>query len=177
MTEWNNIRVQLWVNLPARLKMSSPRYQEIRSDSIPVLENNGVRIRIVAGTVEDVTGPARDIAIAPEYLDVTLEAGVTWEHPIPLGHTLRAYVFEGNGEFGFGESEIGTQVTSVKMLEFTDGVTLQVRTSINSGTRFMLMSGEPIKEPIAPYGPFVMNTAEEIQQALADLRNGTFVKS
>jgi quercetin 2,3-dioxygenase len=168
---------QLWVNLPAKLKMSSPRYQEIRSDSIPVLENNGARIRIVAGTVKGATGPARDIAIAPLYFDVTLEAGTNWEHPVQQGHTLRVYVFEGSGEFGLAEKEIGTQVESVKMLEFADGDTLRVRTLVNSGVRFMLMSGSPIKEPIAPYGPFVMNTAEEIQQALVDLRNGTFVKS
>lgn len=167
---------QLWVNLPAKLKLSTPRYQEIRSASIPVLENNGVRIRIVAGSVEGVTGPARDIAIAPLYLDVTLEPGATWEYPIPPGHTMRVYVFEGNGEFGPGEKEIGFQAASVKMLEFADGDACRVKTSENSGVRFMLMSGMPIKEPIVPYGPFVMNTTEEIQQALTDLRNGTFVR-
>jgi redox-sensitive bicupin YhaK (pirin superfamily) len=168
---------QLWVNLPARLKMSTPRYQEIRSDSIPVIEKNGAHIRIVAGTVGDKTGPAKDIAIAPMYLDVTLEAGTDWEHPIPRGHTLRVYIFEGSGEFGLVEKKGGTQVEAVKMLEFADGDTVQVRTPANSRTRFMLISGDPIKEPIAPYGPFVMNTADEIQQALVDLRNGTFVKS
>jgi len=168
---------QLWVNLPARLKMSTPRYQEIRSDSIPVHEKNGVRIRIVAGTVGGMTGPARDIAIAPLYLDVTLDAGTDWEHPIPMGHTLRVYVFEGNGEFGLDEKNNGIQVEAVKMLEFSDGDTLRAKTPANSKARFMFMSGDPIKEPIAPYGPFVMNTAEEIQQALVDLRNGTFVKS
>jgi redox-sensitive bicupin YhaK (pirin superfamily) len=168
---------QLWVNLPAKLKKSTPRYQEIRSESIPVIEINGARIRIVAGTVGDMTGPAKNIAIAPMYLDVTLEADTDWEHPVPKGHTLRIYVFEGSGEFGLDEKTKGTQVEAVKMLEFADGDTVQVRTPANSKTRFMLMSGEPIKEPIAPYGPFVMNTAEEIQQALVDLRNGTFVKS
>jgi quercetin 2,3-dioxygenase len=167
---------QLWVNLPARLKMSAPRYQEIRSESIPILESNGSRIRIIAGSVEGVTGPARDIAIAPLYLDVTLDASTAWEHPLPLGHTLRVYVFEGSGEFGVGENGIGTLVAAVKMLEFDDGNIFQVRTGSNSGVRFMLMSGRPIREPIAPYGPFVMNTPEEIQQALTDLRNGTFVK-
>ncbi len=168
---------QLWVNLPAQLKMSAPRYQEIKADSIPVLDNEGGRIRIVAGAVGGLTGPAKDIAIAPLYLDVTLEAERNWEHNIPPGHTLRVYVFEGSGEFGLDEKGIGAMVESVKMLEFADGDALRVRTTANSGARFMLMSGAPIKEPIAPYGPFVMNTAEEIQQALADLRNGTFVKS
>jgi redox-sensitive bicupin YhaK (pirin superfamily) len=168
---------QLWVNLPAKLKMSAPGYQEIKADSIPVLAANGGRIRIVAGIVGDLTGPAKDIAIAPLYLDATLEADISWKYPIPFGHTLRIYVFEGSGEFGLDDKGVGTLAASVKMLEFTDGDALWVRTSANSGTRFMLMAGVPINEPIAPYGPFVMNTAEEIQQALADLRNGTFVKS
>jgi hypothetical protein len=168
---------QLWVNLPARLKMSSPRYQEIRSDSIPSIDENGARIRIIAGKAGDVTGPAKDIAISPLYLDVTLAAGAYWEHPVHSGHTLRVYVFEGSGEFGIDDTGVGTMITSVKMLDFTDGHTLKVKTSDASEVRFMLMSGAPIKEPIVPYGPFVMNTTEEIQQALADLRSGTFVRS
>jgi hypothetical protein len=168
---------QLWVNLPANEKMSPPRYQEVRSGDIPELDRNGAKIRIVAGAVEGTTGPVKDIAIGPQYFDVTLPPSTTWAFPVPMGHTLRVYVFEGKGSFGPDEGESGIHVESVKMLCFSDGDTLQVRTGKESSVRFMVMAGKTINEPIVPYGPFVMNTVEEIQQALADLRNGTFVKS
>ena len=167
---------QLWVNLPARLKYSEPRYQEIRSDSIPVYEKDGVRIRTVAGKSGDVVGPVTDIAIGPLYLDVTLSPGAKWSQVIEKGHTLRVYLFEGSAEFGIDETGKGTNVQAVKMLTFSDGGIFSVEPSAEEGARFMLMAREPIKEPIVPYGPFVMNTKEEIQQALIDLRNGTFVK-
>ncbi len=168
---------QLWVNLPAKEKMTKPRYQEVRSGDIPELNRDGARIRIVAGTVEGIAGPVKDIAIGPHYFDVALPPSTTWTFPVPVGHTLRVYVFEGSGTFGQDEGESGTFVTSVKLLCFNDGDTLQVRTDQNSPVRFMVMAGKTINEPIVPYGPFVMNTAEEIQQALSDLRNGVFVKT
>jgi len=168
---------QLWVNLPAKLKMSPPRYQEIRSEEIPVLEEDGARIRIVAGSVGDVRGPVKDIAIGPLYIDVTLDSNTTWKQLIPHDHTLRVYVFEGGAEFGEDLSESSTSVNAVTMLSLEEGEVLRVKTSKDSGVRFMMISGMPIKESIVPYGPFVMNTTDEIQQALAELRNGTFIRS
>jgi len=168
---------QLWVNLPAKLKMTDPVYQEVNSNSIPVYEKNGARIRIVAGSVADVTGPVTDIAAKPLYMDVTLSPDSEWLQEVPPGHTLRVYVFEGKGNFGLDESGVGTPITAVKMLTFDDGDIVRVESEKESSLRFMLMTGMPFKEPIVPYGPFVMNTTEEIQQALQDLRNGTFVKS
>ncbi|HSB01507.1 MAG TPA: pirin family protein [Anaerolineales bacterium] len=160
---------QLWVNLPSHLKMSEPRYQEVTASTIPTYEKDGVKIRVVAGTVNNVTGPVVDIAASPLYLDLQLGPNQEWNQPIPNGHTALAYVFEGEGVFS------GETVEAVKLLKFTDGDCLQIRTE-NKPVRFMLMAGAPFKEPIVPYGPFVMNTLEEIQQALTELRNGTFIK-
>jgi quercetin 2,3-dioxygenase len=168
---------QLWVNLPAKLKMTDPRYQEVRSETIPVHEKDGARIRVVTGTVAKITGPVQDIAVNPLYIDVSLLPDTRWELEIPSGQTLRTYIFEGQGEFGVDESDKGTHLASVKMAAFQDGDRLIVKTNTGSGVRFMLMAGTPFNEPIVPYGPFVMNTTEEIQQALVDLRNGTFVKT
>ncbi|MFZ5821217.1 MAG: pirin family protein [Chloroflexota bacterium] len=159
---------QLWVNLPARLKMSAPRYQEVSDQSIPVIQRDGLTIRIVAGSVDGVAGPVTEIAAAPLYLDVRLAPAMDWTQPIPAGHTAVAYVFEGQGVFG------GETVEAARMLKFTDGDHLQVHTG-NAPVRFMLMAGAPFREPIVPYGPFVMNTEEEIYQAIADLRRGVFV--
>jgi len=160
---------QLWVNLPSHLKMSEPRYQEINSSTIPIYEKDGVKIRIVAGTVDGITGPVADIAASPLYMDVELAPDTEWQFPIPEGHTLVTYIFEGEGVFS------GETIDSPKMLKFNDGDHITVKTE-NNPVRFMLMAGAPFKEPIVPYGPFVMNTIEEIQQTLRDLRNGTFIK-
>ncbi len=160
---------QLWVNLPARLKMSPPRYQEVSDKTIPVVEKDGIKIRLVAGTVDGVSGPVTEIAAAPLYMDVQLAPGIEWTLPTPEGHTVVVYVFEGEGVFS------GGTVSAVTMIKFEDGDHIRVKTE-NSAVRFMLMAGAPFKEPIVPYGPFVMNTEEEIHQALADLRAGTFVK-
>jgi redox-sensitive bicupin YhaK (pirin superfamily) len=161
---------QLWVNLPSHLKMSEPRYQEVAAATIPTYEKNGVRIRVVAGTVENVTGPVVDIAAAPLYLDLQLASNQEWTQPIPSGHTALAYVFEGEGVFS------GQTIAAVRLLKFTDGDHIQIKTE-NNPVRFMLMTGAPFKEPIVPYGPFVMNTLDEIKQTLAELRNGTFIKT
>jgi quercetin 2,3-dioxygenase len=166
---------QLWVNLPAARKMSQPRYQEVRAQDIPVVRREGASIRLVAGTVDAVSGPVTEIAANPVYMDVELGAGASFVQPIPAGHTAVAYVFEGEGCFGMSESDPGQLVPAVRMVRFSDGDHLAVQASAQSGVRFMLVAGAPFKEPIAPYGPFVMNTTAEIQQALDDLRNGTFV--
>ncbi len=160
---------QLWVNLPARLKMGQPRYQEVNAATIPCYERDGIRIRVVAGTVGGVTGPVQEIAASPLYLDLALDPGAEWTQPVEPGHTALAYVFEGEGVFS------GETVQAVNLIEFADGDHVQIKTE-NSAVRFMLFAGAPFREAIVPYGPFVMNTVEEIQQTLQDLRNGTFVK-
>jgi redox-sensitive bicupin YhaK (pirin superfamily) len=167
---------QLWVNLPAALKMSQPRYQEVNANTIPTVEKDGTKIRIVAGEVSGVEGPVTEIAANPVYLDVELDQGSSFNYPIPSGHTTVAYVFEGEADFGVNVDGSGQLVNAVHLIEFGDGDSLEVNTTPDSGVRFMLMAGAPFREPIVPYGPFVMNTPEEIQQALHDLRNGTFVK-
>ena len=168
---------QLWVNLPAARKMDQPRYQEVNAETIPELQVDGAKIRLVAGEINGILGPVAKIAANPIYLDVELEPGTTFSYPIPRGHTLVAYVFEGKATFGSDELGAGGLVEAVRMVEFGDGEQLQVQTTPDTSVRFMLIAGAPFNEPIVPYGPFVMNTPQEIQQALADLRNGTFVKT
>lgn len=167
---------QLWVNLPAVEKMSQPRYQEVTADTIPVMENEGVQVRVVAGEYNGYSGPVTEIAAGPLYMDVTLDPDTEFSLPVPLGHSLVTYVFEGVGIFGIGGDGKGDLVSSTNMVVFEDGDHLIVRSSPDEPVRFMLMAGGPFNEPIAPYGPFVMNTQEEIQQAFEDLRNGTFVQ-
>ncbi len=161
---------QLWVNLPAALKMSAPRYQEVNAMTIPGISRNGATVRVVAGNIDGTYGPVTEIAANPIYLDVSLRPGDSFSHATLHGHTALAYVFEGIGRFG-PEEEL---VESVRMVVFDDGD--QVDVCSDTGVRFMLMAGQPFREPIAPYGPFVMNTPQEIQQALYELRNGTFIK-
>ena len=161
---------QLWVNLPAVKKMSKPRYQEVKSNTIPVLEKDGAIIRIVAGEISGITGPVTEIAANPVYLDVLLSPGAEFRHEIPFNHTVLAYVFDGSGSFGSSKT-----TSDVKMVQFSEGDEFSARASPDSSFRFMLLAGAPFKEAIVPYGPFVMNTIEEIQQALVDLRNGNFV--
>jgi hypothetical protein len=176
-SQGNVFGFQLWVNLPAAMKMSQPRYQEVNAETIPMVGKDGAKIRLVAGEVDGVKGPVTEIAANPVYIDVELEPGSTFDYPIPQGHTAVAYVFEGEAAFGVNEQGQGKLIEAVHMVEFSDGDHLQIQTTPDSRVRFMLIAGAPFKEPIVPYGPFVMNTPEEIQQALLDLRNGTFVKS
>jgi hypothetical protein len=161
---------QLWVNLPARLKMTAPRYQEVSADTIPAYEKDGIKIRLVAGTVNGIVGPVTEIAASPLYLEVQLAPDTEFNQPIPVGHTAIAYVFEGECVFE------GKPVEAVHLVKFEDGDHIHVKTE-NNPVRFMLIAGLPFNEKIAPYGPFVMNTMEEIQQTLVELRNGTFIKT
>ena len=167
---------QLWVNLPAARKMDPPRYQEVSAGTIPVATREGAAIRVVAGEVDGVRGPVTEIAANPIYMDVQLEPGATFVQAVPAGHTAVAYVFEGRGDFGLDAEGQGERVEAVRMIVFGDGDHLKVQATPESPVRFMLMAGAPFLEPIVPYGPFVMNTTAEIQQALDDLRNGTFVQ-
>jgi redox-sensitive bicupin YhaK (pirin superfamily) len=167
---------QLWVNLPAKLKMTQPRYQEIGSNLIPeVTGGNRARIRVIAGTVDGVRGPVTEIEADPSYLDVSIAAGGSFSQPVARGHSAFAYVFEGRGVFGPEHEPDKGLVPHPRLVVFGDGDEIQV-SAPDHAVRFLLISGKPLGEPIARYGPFVMNTAEEIQQALRDLRDGTFVR-
>jgi len=166
---------QLWVNLPAKLKMTKPRYQDIRSTEIPeIKKDNGARIRVITGAVDEVRGPVTGIAANPIYLDVFVPAHASLVQPIHRGHTAFAYVFEGEAKFAGDEKEDGTMVSHPRLVVLGDGDYVKVITGA-SPVRFLLVSGKPLHEPIARYGPFVMNTEEEIEQTLQELRQGTFV--
>ena len=162
---------QLWVNLPAAQKMGRPRYQEVSAETIPTVRKDGATIRLVAGEIDGARGPVTEIAASPLYMDVRLDPASRFGLPVPSGHTVLAYVFEGSGRFGAD----GETVAAVRMVEFGDGDQVEVQAEAE-GVRFMLIAGAPFKEKIVPYGPFVMNTVEEIQQTLAELRNGTFIR-
>ncbi|MGH7798035.1 MAG: pirin family protein [Candidatus Binatia bacterium] len=166
---------QLWVNLPAKRKMAAPRYQEIRAGEIPeIKKEHGIRIRAIAGSVDGVNAPVTGIAADPVYLDVFVPAHASLSQPIARGHTAFAYVFEGNGKFGSADGADDLTV-SPRLLVLADGDFVKVTTA-GSAVRFLLVSGKPLGERIARHGPFVMNTSEEIEQALLDLRRGTFVR-
>ncbi|MCX7754573.1 MAG: pirin family protein [Anaerolineales bacterium] len=168
---------QLWVNLPARLKMSPPKYQEVTAESIPIVERDGVKARVVAGELFGTRGPVTEIAAEPLYADVEIGPGREFIQALPPEHTVLAYVFEGSGQFLNGETGHSVAVQAVSMVEFGPGTEIHIQADESSSIRFMLIAGAPFREPIVPYGPFVMNTVEEIQQALIDLRNGTFVQA
>ena len=162
---------QLWVNLPASVKMTKPKYQDIRSGQIPEIDGpEGTRIRIVAGTVNNVTGPVTGIAADPTYVDVLVPPKSQFVTPVPRAHNAFAYVFEGKGSFGAEHANI----SAPRLVVWEDGDSMEVATA-DQPVRFLLVSGKPLHEPVARYGPFVMNTKEEIEQALLDLQRGTFV--
>ena len=130
-----------------------------------------MRIRVIAGKVGDVRGSVKEIAADPTYLDISVPANTSFTHPIPSGHTAFAYVFAGSGLFGITNDDDGKQVAAPRLVVFDDGDQVQIKRSTD-GVRFLLISGKPLNEPMARYGPFVMNTEEEIEQALLDLRRG-----
>jgi hypothetical protein len=163
---------QLWVNLPAALKMSPPRYQEVDAAEIPTAEREGALVRVVAGELDGVRGPVTEIAAQPVYIEVDLQPEASIVLPVPAGHEAVAYLFEGRA--AFGPDPASDPIPAVRMIVLENGEGLHARAGAE-GARFMLMAGAPIREPIVPYGPFVMNTEDEIRQALADLRTGTFV--
>ncbi len=163
---------QLWVNLPARLKMTSPRYQDIASAAIPELElPGGVKVRLIAGHLGSISGAVTDIYADPTYLDVTLPSRALFTHTDLADHNVFAYLFRGKGLFGATKSP----VEAPQLVIFNNGEVVNVQ-ALEEGARFLLVSGQPLGEPIARYGPFVMNTKAEIEQTLMELRNGTFIK-
>jgi len=166
---------QLWVNLPAELKLTTPRYQEIRSDQIPEIETEGgARLRVIAGRLDGTRGPVTGIAADPTYQDVFLPPHASFVQPVERGHTALSYVFEGEARFAGDAEEDGAVIPNPRLIVWGDGDYVRVVTAAHP-VRFLLISGKPLHEPIARYGPFVMNTREEIEQALLDLRRGTFV--
>ena len=166
---------QLWVNLPARLKMTSPRYQNITSEQIPeIQQEDGVKIRVIAGMVEGVQGPVKEIVAEPTYLDISIPPNGAFSHSIERDHAAFAYIFEGEGIIKADETA-GKPIPHPRLVVFGDGDRVTVRAA-EAGVRFLLVSGKPLNEPIARWGPFVMNTQEEIEQTLQELKSGTFIQ-
>lgn len=162
---------QLWVNLPAKDKMTAPRYQDIAPERIPVLEPaQGVKIKLVAGELEGVKGPVSAVATAPVFMDIALEPGRHWHAALPEGHSAFVYVFEGQAAIGKPAKVLHQGELAV--LSEGDGIDLVAHA--DSSTRLLLVAGKPLREPVAHYGPFVMNTEAELRQALFDYQNGRF---
>lgn len=162
---------QLWANLPANQKMMPPRYRDIGAADIPEVElENGIKIKIIAGRVSGVSGPVDDIVIDPEYLDCLLPPATRFIHETKRGYTALLYIIDGKG------SVAETSVSNGTLVLFGDGDELAVTASGSSGLRFLLLSGKPLKEPVAWRGPIVMNTQQELEQAFKELRDETFIK-
>jgi len=181
---------QLWANLPASHKMMAPRYRDVLSGQIPeVTLASGVTVRIICGEAGGVRGPVQDIVIDPEYLDVSIPRETTFVHPIKRGHTAFAYVVEGEGFFDPERSAFSHEVVGSNYFDFQrrcacgaenlvlygDGDEVAIATQ-GSAVRFLLVSGKPIKEPVAWYGPIVMNSQEELRIAFEEYEQGTFIK-
>ncbi len=161
---------QLWVNLPAKMKMSPPRYQEIKAGKIPWLNpEKGVAVRLIAGKYANTTGPVTEIAVDPLYMDVAVDSGNSFTYQLAENHNAFLYVFRGEGEF------CGVHTQATKLLVLGKGDSVSVKAGL-LGTRFLLVAGKPLEEPIVRYGPIVMNTVEEIKQALREIRDGTFIQ-
>jgi len=163
---------QLWANLPASHKMMDPRYRDILQKTIPeVTHESGAKIKIICGKIGNTTGPVTDVVIEPEYLDVAVPAGSKFVHHVPQNHNVFAYVIDGSGIFG-AEEQKGAN-TNLVLFDNGEDVIVSARDEI---VRFLLISGKPLKEPIAWYGPIVMNTQEELETAFEEYRNGTFIR-
>jgi redox-sensitive bicupin YhaK (pirin superfamily) len=182
---------QLWANLPASHKMMDPRYRDVKAGQVPEITSaSGVRTRIICGQVNGETGPVQDVVIDPEYLDISVPAHTSYTHPTPIGHTVFAYVIQGQACFcdqknpfsydaeGAGWSDLRRSpwVQNAHLALFDDGDHLVVSTE-EEPVRFLLVAGRPIREPVAWYGPIVMNTRDELRVAFEEYANGTFIKS
>jgi redox-sensitive bicupin YhaK (pirin superfamily) len=182
---------QLWANLPASHKMMDPRYRGITRDEIPeVAVDGGARVKVIAGEEAGVRGPVQGIVTDPSYFDVTIPAGKSYRKSVPPGHTAAAYVIQGSGSFDPRNDPLGYEVEGRNYFDdleresgigrenlvlYGDGEELQVGAGAE-GVRFLLFSGKPIREPVAWYGPIVMNTREELRVAFEELDKGTFIK-
>lgn len=164
---------QLWANLPKSHKMMPPRYRDIKSSQVPSMSlANGVTIKIICGKVGETEGPVRDIIVDPEYLDVAIPPASEYRHPTKIGHTVFTYVIEGQAYFDRAKNR---PVANGSACLFDDGDHILVTTGTEPA-RFLLISGKSIGEPIAWYGPIVMNTDKELQLAFEEYQNGTFIK-
>ena len=181
---------QLWANLPASHKMMDPRYREIKSTQIPEVTVEGdAKMRVICGQVNGVKGPVQDIVTDPEYVDVRVPAGSKFLHSVKRGHTVFAYVIEGKGYFDEGRDSYAYEMEGANYFDlrrdcligpeslvmFDDGDQLTFTTT-DEAVRFLLVSGKPIRESVAWYGPIVMNTQEELRVAFEEFQNGTFIK-
>jgi quercetin 2,3-dioxygenase len=181
---------QLWANLPASQKMMDPRYREVKADAIPrVTMSDGTKVGVVSGKVGRTIGPVRDVVIEPEYFDVTVPAGGRFVHATPPGHTAIAYVIDGTACFSDLEDPFSYDAEGVNYFDlkrepmpsdgtlilFDDGEEITV-TAGDRGVRFLFLSGKPLRESVAWYGPIVMNTREQLQTAFEEYDKGTFIK-
>jgi len=181
---------QLWANLPAAQKMMNPRYRDVKADTIPcVTTSDGIVIRVVCGTVGETRGPVRDVVIEPEYLDVTVPANGKFIHQTAPGNTAIAYVIDGSACFSDLEDPFSYDAEGINYFDlrrepmpsdgtlvlFGDGEQITVAAG-ERGARFIFLSGKPLREPVAWYGPIVMNTREQLQTAFEEYENGTFIK-
>jgi redox-sensitive bicupin YhaK (pirin superfamily) len=182
--------LQLWANLPASHKMMAPRYQEVKANQIPEVRlASGVKIRVICGEVNGVKGPVQDVVIEPEYLDVMVPPGTGFSHRVGEGTTAFAYVIEGQGYFEPERDPYSYEVEGKNYFDlkrecliepeslviFKDGEEVAISTE-DKGVRFLLVTGQPIEEPIAWYGPIVMNTQAELRVAFEEYQGGTFLK-
>ena len=162
---------QLWMNLPARDKMSPPNYQEFDGAKLPVVERPGVNVKIIAGTLDGAVGPVKQPATDPIYMDIRLDAGVDFALPVPVGHSAFVYVYEGG--LSVGVSRDAAVLNQQELAVLGDGAEVRLQGRAPR-TRAILVAGRPLREPVARYGPFVMNTREELHQAFADYQAGRF---
>jgi len=182
---------QLWANLPSSKKMMPPRYRDIKNSQIPEVKlGSGATVRIICGKVDGVSGPVTDIVIEPEYLDITLPSHTSFSHQVMPGHTAFAYTIEGKAYFDQERNFFAREVTGVNYFDFERDCMISPETlclydrdsgdiaitTEDSPVRFLLISGKPIGEPVAWYGPIVMNTQEELEVAFKEYQNGTFIK-
>jgi redox-sensitive bicupin YhaK (pirin superfamily) len=159
---------QLWVNLPARDKLCPPRYQDIPPDAVPIARPApGAEVRVLCGEAFGERGPVTGVATQPSYLDVRLQAGVALNVPITAGHNAFCYAYEGSGQVG----EPAEPLQAGQLGVLTDGASLSVRAE-GAGLRCLVVAGRPLGEPVARYGPFVMNTPDEIRKAITDYQTG-----
>jgi redox-sensitive bicupin YhaK (pirin superfamily) len=163
---------QLWINLPAKEKMTAPKYNSITADSVPEVQKDGAGIRVVAGDYEGTAGAFHGDFVDATYLDVKLEPDTEWTFRSAPEETLFVYIFEGSGYFG---KPYGGELSARCALLFGEGDAASIRSGAD-GLRFILLSGRPLKEPVAWGGPVVMNTEEELKQAFAELDNNTFIR-
>ncbi|MFX1489141.1 MAG: pirin family protein [Promethearchaeota archaeon] len=165
---------QLWANLPSSHKMMNPRYRDIKQEQIPELyfNNKSVKVKIISGEINGTKGPVQDIITDPEYLDIEISPQSEFRHKIKRGHNVLAYVIEGEGFFDQNHAELISKET---LVIFNDGDEVLISTNDKS-VRFLLISGKPIREPVAWRGPIVMNTEEELRLAFEEYQNGNFIK-